>query len=293
MQCLPLDGKLAPHPAVPVRAIFGIPHYRMADIGHVDAYLMGAACFQPALRQGIFPKAFQHPEMGNSRLAIFPDNGHLFTVRGIPADIPTDDAGFFLDVAPDHRLIDAESSLFLNLLCQAEVCLVILGCHHDAGGILVQPVDDARADFPVDAGQILTMMHQGIDQSAGKHSCCRVHHHASCLIDDDYILVLIKNVQRNILRENFRIFRLRHGQFHRIASFQLVVSLAHRLIYGGIAAGNQLLHMGTGKLRLHSGQEYIQPLACLISCKYHLHSAFAKYQKSKYLPRRRWQYQQY
>ena len=78
----------------------------------------------------------------------------------------------------------------LQLFRQSLMGKVIFRHQQQAGGILIDTMHQPEsrvADIIV--GIILEMKSQGIDQSAGKHSCCRVHHHASCLIDDDYILV--------------------------------------------------------------------------------------------------------
>ena len=50
-------------------AVHFVAQNRMADVGHVHAYLMGAACFQLTFDIGILPIAFQHFIMRYRRAA--------------------------------------------------------------------------------------------------------------------------------------------------------------------------------------------------------------------------------
>ena len=64
--------------------------------------------------------------------------------------------------------------------------LVGLGHDHQAGGVLVEPVHDARPLDPADAGQARAAMgDQRVDQRAGGVAGGRMHHQALRLVDDD------------------------------------------------------------------------------------------------------------
>ena len=52
------------------------------------------------------------------------------------------------------------------MILQPAVCLLVLGNHDQAGGLLVQPVDDAGAFIPPDAFQVRDMSKGGMDQRA-------------------------------------------------------------------------------------------------------------------------------
>ncbi len=83
---------------------------------------------------------------------------------------------------------------------EARVGLVALGRDHDAGGVLVQPVHDARPRHPADARQRSgAMEQQGVDQGAIGNAGAVVHGHAGGLVDDDQVGVLVEDVQRDIL----------------------------------------------------------------------------------------------
>ncbi len=91
---------------------------------------------------------------------------------------------------------------------KAVVGLFGLGGDHDPGGVLIEPVDDSGAFDPADAAKALAaMMDEGIDQRAVLIAGGGVHDHASGLVDDDQMLVLIEDVQRNGLGLGFGLDR--------------------------------------------------------------------------------------
>ena len=69
---------------------------------------------------------------------------------------------------------------------------VVLGHHHQAGGVLVEPVHDARPLDAADAGQAVAAMgDQRIDQRAGGMAGGGMHHQALRLVDHDQRVVLV------------------------------------------------------------------------------------------------------
>ena len=72
--------------------------------------------------------------------------------------------------------------------------------HHQAGGILVQPVHDAGALHPADARKARAAMRdQRIDQRAGRVSGGRMHHQPLRLVDHDQGVVLVHDIERDVL----------------------------------------------------------------------------------------------
>ncbi len=88
-----------------------------------------------------------------------------------------------------------------------------LGHHHQPGGVLVEPVHDAGPLDAADAGEAVAAMgDQRIDQRAGGVAGGRVHHEARRLVDDDELVVLVDDVERD--RFALRLRRLRRRQRH-------------------------------------------------------------------------------
>ncbi len=72
--------------------------------------------------------------------------------------------------------------------------------HHDAGCVLVQPVNDAGAHHPANAGQaVAAMRQQSIDQRPVRLAGPRMHHKPCRLVEDNQMVILKQDVQRDIL----------------------------------------------------------------------------------------------
>ena len=72
---------------------------------------------------------------------------------------------------------------------------VVLGDHHQPGGVLVEAVDDAGAPHPTDAGKALPAMgDQRVDERAGAVSRGGMDDETARLVDDDDVVVLVDDV---------------------------------------------------------------------------------------------------
>lgn len=86
--------------------------------------------------------------------------------------------------------------------------------HHDPGGVLVEAMDDAGPSHPADARKALAAVgDQGVHQGAGHVAGGGVDHHPARLVDDDELVVLEQDIERDVLRRRRR--RLRRRQNHR------------------------------------------------------------------------------
>ncbi|MNN50120.1 hypothetical protein D3C81_1646930 [compost metagenome] len=72
-----------------------------------------------------------------------------------------------------------------------------LGHHHQAGGVLVEAVDDAAARH---AGQLGGMVQQGVEQGAVGMPGGRMHDQPRRLVQHQDLLVFVDDVQLDILR---------------------------------------------------------------------------------------------
>ena len=105
--------------------------------------------------------------------------------------------------APDEgeiAALDAAFGLVGELGAERAVGGVGLGHHHQAGGVLVEPVHDARPLDAADAGQAVAAMgDQRVDQRALGVAGGRMHHQALRLVDDDERVVLVDDIERDRL----------------------------------------------------------------------------------------------
>ena len=127
--------------------------------------------------------------------------------------------------APDDGEIAALQRAFAlvgELLAERAVGAVVLGHHHQAGGVLVEPVHDAGPLDAADARQAVAAMgDQRVDQRAGGVAGGRMHHQALRLVDHDERVVLVDDVERDRLGRRLGRFRLRQRDGNDIAGIDL------------------------------------------------------------------------
>ena len=88
-------------------------------------------------------------------------------------------------------------------------------------------------------------------------------YHPARFIDNNNILILINNIQRNIFRLYIQRLRLRHSNINFVTQTQLVVGFQHLAAAHSTALLQQLLHIRASKLQ-HCCQTYISTLASLL-----------------------------
>ena len=93
----------------------------------------------------------------------------------------------------------------------------LLAGDNASGGIPVDAVHNARAQNTVDPGQpVLAVEQQSIDKRPAIMPRCGMNHHSFRFVHHDHIAVLIEDIQRNILGNHIRLYRLRQRKFHRL-----------------------------------------------------------------------------
>ena len=132
-----------------------------------------------------------------------------------------------------------------------------LGGYHDAGRVLVEAVNNARTGDAADAGQLgAAMKQQCVDQRATLRAARGVNHEAGRLVDDDEVLVLEHDIERDILWLGLRIDR--RGQVDGVgdAGEHLCGRIIGPLAVGGNAA---LLDQDAQARAGHAGSGVRQP----------------------------------
>ena len=103
--------------------------------------------------------------------------------------------------APDQREIGAVQVARGEGGGQRRVRELGLGDHHDAGGVLVQPMHDAGPALAADAGELLAAMRQqGVDQRAVLVAGGGMHDQPGGLVEHDQVGVLVEDGERDRLR---------------------------------------------------------------------------------------------
>ena len=167
---------------------------------------------------------------------------HFFAVGLAAAEVCFHKALVLRKAAVDHRLIGTLHAVHRHLLGKADVGGVVLCHHQQAAGVLINAVDDARADLAANAGKAaLAMPQQGVDQRAVRVAGCGVHHHALGLVDHQQVGILVDDVQRDILRHGLDGLCVRDLQQHGVSCLEFQ-TFGHSLAVA--------LHMTLGHQRL-------------------------------------------
>ena len=152
-----------------------------------------------------------------------------------------------------------------HLLAQSLMGGIILGHHQQTTGVLVDAMNNAGADGAADTGQTAcAVIQKRVDQGTVRIAGGRMHHHPFRFVDDQKMVILEHNIQRNVLGLGFDGLRVRQRYQNGIPCHHFVF-LVHRLT---IAQYSSLFHQrlqGTaGKLPAAAGKPAVHPLAGIL-----------------------------
>ena len=168
---------------------------------------------------------------------------HFLAGKRMPVDRRIDGAALPVRQVPDEGHVAAPhragAAVIGELRGQRLMRAVVLRRHHQPGGVLVEPVHDARPPDAADAGKAgAAVGDQRIDQRAGLVARGRMHHQAPGLVDDDDVVVLIDDIERDLFARGLGGDRLRHVDCDRIAAGDMI---------SGVANGGAFDADGTGQ----------------------------------------------
>ena len=186
----------------------------MAPAGEVDADLVRPAGAETAFDQSgvIVERAFDAVASDRRSAFSFPDDSHLFAVDGAAADVAGNLARGRGGHSPHKGGVGAIDPARGEITRQGLVRGLGLGNDHQAAGIFVETVDNARPADPADAGEApAAMSEQSFDEGAVEVSGGGVHNHAGRLVDDDQMGILETDIEIDLLRGRRPIFNLREN----------------------------------------------------------------------------------
>lgn len=262
-------------------AINLVAEQRMAEMGEVDTDLVGPSGLELAGQQGgdrlaVFPgEGFQHLPMGHGFAAALAD-GHFLAIMRMPVDRLIDGAAGPVRHAPDKGHVAAPhlagAAMVGELGGERLVGAVVFRDDHQAGGVLVQPVDDAGPLHAADAGERRAAMgDQRVDQCAGFMARGGMDHEVLRLVDDDEVAVLEHDIERDILA-----FRLggsggRNVDCDRIPRIDMISGVANRGTANvHLACEDQRFQARARQVRAAHGEHTVQPPRSLVASDCHL-----------------------
>jgi hypothetical protein len=200
-------------------AVVPVPDHRESRLGEMDADLMGPSCFDANREECRAGESFNHRGFAEGLLRPATAARYLLAVVTIAAD------GFF-EQEPGRCLPVYESQVVLlhgaagELTGERVMGLIVLGDHEKPRSASVEAVDDPRARDATDAAQVRAVMEQGMDQRSPGVTWCGVYDHVSRFDDDEQILVLVDDIDRNRLRLGLGRFGRRHLDEHSLSGVQ-------------------------------------------------------------------------
>jgi hypothetical protein len=192
---------LAQEGVVPA-AINEVARHRAAEVLKMDSDLVGAAGVQVHLDASGTAKEFEDAESGAGGAA--GAGGHAFAVHAMARDGDVNFATGTGPLAADDGFVGFFDLAGGELGGEAEVGGVVFGDDQAAAGILVEAMDDAGSGDAADAAEMTgAMMEEGVDESVGGVAGGRVNDQSGGLVEDEEVVILVENLQRDVLGEGF------------------------------------------------------------------------------------------
>lgn len=249
----------------PARSVERVSQYRIADKGQMNPDLVGAARSDPDPQPGKTGRV-PLPDLpfGHGRLAPGFRHRHFFPVYGVAPDRPVNAAGRPGRVTPDQRPVLLGDGSVLELGDQVAVRPVILGHGQQSRGILVQAVDNPRAEHAADARQVPAVVEQGVDQGSGGMARGGMHHQAGRFVDYQKVRILPEDDQGYRLGFQGKGFRNVRIQVDPVSGFQAISGLGREPVNGHAACFNPFLKLIAGFLGSLFGQIHVQAFSGIL-----------------------------
>ena len=146
-------------------------------------------------------------------------------------------------------MVDPVDAMHTELGAERLVRGIVFGHDQQTAGVLIDTVDDAGADGPADAGKLPgAVVQQRVDQRAVRVAGGRMHHHALGFVDDDQIVILVDDIQRDVLGLGLDGLRFRQVDTVGSAGDNFVFFVDTAAAAGHSALLHQVLQGAAGKL---------------------------------------------
>ena len=221
-----------------VRTIDVVAHQGVTGMGEMDPDLVSAAGLELAGEEGgdglAVPAIENLPRlpMGDG-LAPALAHRHLLAGMGVTVDRRIDGAMLAVGRAPSEGQIAspqrAGAAVIGELRAERLMGGIVFRGHHQSGGVFVKPMHNAGTAHAADAGQAgAAVGDQRVDECPGLVAGGGVNHEPLGLVDDDEVVILVDDVERDGFA--FRLGRpcRRHVDCDRIPRGDMICGVANR-----------------------------------------------------------------
>jgi hypothetical protein len=249
-------------------AVDRVAEERAAEVMEVDADLVSAAGVEVAENEGgegvgDFTEDVVVCDGGAAGAGV--EDGLLLTIDGMAADVSEDGAGGL------HRRAVGDGEIELGGFASGKLREkrlqggIGLGGHEAAGGVLVEAMDDAGALHSADSRELAAaVVEEGVDERAVRIAGGGMDDEADWLVEDDEVVILKENVERDLLRKDCG--RFGGGQIDRngVAPRYRSFGAGNRTIEKDVAALEKALNAGARQFGQLAGEEEVQPFAGIV-----------------------------
>jgi len=181
-----------------------IPQKRASEVLHVHPDLMGAPGVEMAEDEGrgrlVTGKHVVVGDGGSSGTFSRIQDGLLLAVDRMASNMGEDRSGGLNGRAFGHRKIELGGLAGRELVKERPESPVRPCGNNATACVLVESMHDSGTLFPADLGQgSLAVVQEGVDKGSIGIACGRMDDEAHRFVDDDQILVLMQDVERNVL----------------------------------------------------------------------------------------------
>lgn len=233
-------------------AVHGVADDGVLDVGHVYAELMGAAGFGLEADKRVAAEAFcdfvvRDGVLGDVDGVGLDLDGELFADDGVHADGSVDDVGVELQLTFDDGDVGFLDGAAFELHGEAPMCFVGFGDEHDAGGVLVEPVNDTGSEGVAAAAEVVGVVGEGIGERTGLRTVSGVADDIGGFVDREHVLVFVNDFEGDVFRDDFPRFGRRDGEFDEVAVAHFVAALCRERVDGDGAFADEALDGGAGQ----------------------------------------------
>ena len=252
VQELPLE------PEVAGDAVRRIARNRKVDRGEMDADLVRAARLEPDAQERVARQQLLELEVGHGRAGRIRVERVTEPVMTVAADGRVDRPSARAWLADDESTVLARQRAALHELLQPFVCLRRPGDDEQSRGVAVEAVNDSR---PV----LLPAGCTGLDESLGERAACvtgrRMHDDAGGLVDDEEMLVLVRDHELGEIARRLRDGRRRRLDRDLLTADELVALGAGLTVHQHGARGEEPLGCGARSDVGQAGEMAVEPLS--------------------------------
>ncbi len=161
----------------------------------------------------------------------------------------------------DERQVDLARPPALELRLEPPERALGLGNHDAAARALVEAVDDARAHLAADAGQVLAVEQERVDQRPRRVSGAWVHDQSRGLVQRDELGVLVEHRERDGLGLRRCGPRRFHEKRHRLAALEELAGLGGPPVERHRAQADEHFQPRARELGLDRREKGVEPRA--------------------------------